>query len=128
MADLEMREKPVSEKLAEERTNWAHERTRLAKERTFAAWLRTALATIGVGLAIAKLLPSVEPQWLIRVLGILFVVSGGAMIILGFRTYHDVLKKLEEEGFKGISTWFINGLTLVLLLGTIIGLVFIFLD
>jgi putative membrane protein len=123
-----MEKEIIPQQLAGEQTNWAHERTRLAKERTFAAWLRTALATIGVGLAIAKLLPSVEPQWLIRVLGILFVVSGGVMIILGFRAYHDVLKKLEKEGFKGISTWFINGLTLVLLLGTIIGLVFIFLE
>lgn len=50
-----MEKKPVSEELAEERT-------KLAKERTFAAWLRTGLGTIGIGLALAKLLPSLEPH------------------------------------------------------------------
>ena len=51
------------DQLLEKRTNWAHERKRLAKERTFAACLRTGLSAIAVGLAIVKLLPSVEPRW-----------------------------------------------------------------
>jgi len=99
--------------LPEAGTNWAHERTRLAKERTLAAWLRTGLATVGVGLALAKLLPSLQPQWLIRTLGIIFVIAGGIIFLFGFKTYHEVFEKLKKEGFKGVSSWYMGGLTFV---------------
>ena len=123
-----MKKLTTSDQLSEKRTNWAHERTRLAKERTFAAWLRTGLSSIAVGLAIVKLLPSVEPRWLLHVIGILFVCTGGIVFVMGFRTYHTVIKKLEEEGFKGIPSALMGGLTAVFFLGAILGLVLIILD
>lgn len=123
-----MEKKPASEELAEERTDWAHERTKLAKERTFAAWLRTGLGTIGIGLALAKLLPSLEPQWLVRALGLVFVLTGGGIIALGFRGYHQLFKKLERESFKSTPFWLMGILTCLLLLGTIMGVIIIFLD
>jgi putative membrane protein len=63
----------------DDRTKWADERTQLAKERTFAAWIRTGLSLIAVGLGIVKLLPSVEPRWLLQAIGIIFVSTGGVV-------------------------------------------------
>jgi putative membrane protein len=67
-----MEERANSQKLAARRTEWADERTRMAGERTFAAWIRTGLALVAGGLASARLLTSVEPQWLVRVMGSIF--------------------------------------------------------
>ena len=46
---------------AEENTDWARERTRLAMDRTLAAFVRTALSFMGFGIAVAKLLPDLDP-------------------------------------------------------------------
>jgi uncharacterized membrane protein YidH (DUF202 family) len=99
-----MEKKPASEELAEERTD-------RAKERTFAAWLRTRLGTIGIGVALAKPLPSLEPQGLVRPLGLVFVLAGGGIIVLGFRGYHQLFKKPERESFKSTSFWLMGILT-----------------
>ncbi len=90
---------------------WAHERTRLAKERTFASWLRTGLSATAVGLALMKLLPSVEPRWLLHVIGILFVGDGCIVFVMGYRTYHIVIKKLEKEVVRGIPSALMGVLT-----------------
>ena len=111
--------------LTDSRTNWAHERTRLAKERTFSAWLRSGLSAVGVGLGLAKLLPSVEPRWMMQAIGILFIGAGGIVFIMGFQTYHNVMKKLEEEGFKGIPSSYMGVLTSMMLLGAILGLILV---
>jgi len=117
-----------SQSFVKEQTNWAHERTRLAKERTFASWLRTGLSATAVGLALMKLLPSVEPRWLLHVIGILFVGAGCIVFVMGYRTYHIVIKKLEKEGFRGIPSALMGVLTTALLLGAIFGLVLIIMD
>ena len=56
----------------------ATRRTRLANERTFLAWWRTAMATLGLGVAVGKLLPEVAdpPHWP-------YVVFGVALALLG---------------------------------------------
>jgi putative membrane protein len=110
------------------RINWAHERTRLAKERTFAAWLRTGLSAVAVGLGLVKLFPSVEPRWMMQAMGILFVGSGGIVFVMGYKTYYTVIKKLESEGFKGIPSALMGGVTAILLLGTIIGLTLVIIE
>lgn len=114
--------------LSQERTDWAHERTRLAKERTFAAWIRTGLSCTAVGLALVKLLPSAEPRWLLRLLGLIFAGAGGTLFGLGYRTYHITFKKLEQEGFKGIPSAFMGALTAVLVLCAALACVLIILD
>ena len=116
------------DELAEERTNWALERTRLAKERTYAAWLRTGMSAVGIGLAIEKLLPAVEPGWIMEMLGIAFVCSGILIFGMGFRTYYTVMKKLSREGYRGIPTALMGALTLICLLGSILALVLIVMD
>jgi putative membrane protein len=125
---MELQKETIWQKHAEERTNWAYERTRLAKERTFAAWVRTGLSSIAVGLAIVKLLPSVQPRWLLHMIGVIFVGTGGTLFVLGYRTYHISFKKLEQEGFKGVPSEFIGVLTAVFLLGAIFALVLIIMD
>jgi putative membrane protein len=72
-----MEKMPNAQDLAEIRTGWADERTRMAGERTFTAWIRTGMALVAAGLATTGLLTSVEPQWLIRAMGAIFIVLGG---------------------------------------------------
>ncbi|MGB6009893.1 MAG: hypothetical protein WBI57_01335 [Desulfobacterales bacterium] len=43
-------------------------------------------------------------------------------------TYHIVIKKLEEEGFRGIPSALMGVLAFALLLGAILGLVLIIMD
>lgn len=113
---------------SDSRTNWAHERTSLAKERTFSAWLRSGLSAVGVGLGLVKLLPSVEPHWMMQLIGILFIGAGAVIFVMGYATYHNVMKKLEEEGFKGSPPIFMGVLTSMMLLGTILGFILVILD
>jgi len=103
------------------RTDWARERTRLAKERTSAAIVRTALSFIGFGIAVAKLLPDLQPAWLAQALGILLIVGGGATALLGFRTTHDVITKLHEEGVEE-PRWIVTTTMLLLLVTAIVAL------
>jgi hypothetical protein len=67
-------------------------------------------------------------QWLVRALGLVFVLTGGGIIVLGFKGYHQLFKKLEGESFKSPAFWLTGILTSLLLLGTIIGIIIIFLD
>jgi putative membrane protein len=110
------------------RTNWAHERTRLAKERTFSAWLRSGLSAVGVGLGLVKLLPSVEPRWMMQTIGGLFIAAGGVIFVMGYQTYSTVIKKLEKDGFEGIPSFFMGVLTAIMLLGAILGFILILMD
>lgn len=113
---------------SDSRTNWAHERTRLAKERTFSAWFRSGLSAVGVGLGLVKLFPSVEPRWMMQVIGILFIGTGGIVFLMGYKTYHNVMKKLEKEGFEGIPSIFMGMLTSMMLLAAMLGLFLVILE
>ena len=123
-----MKNSSISLKLSEERTDWAHERTRLAKERTFAAWLRTGLSAMAVGLALVKFLPSVEPRWLLRLIGLIFVSVSAMLFVLGYCTYHVTIKKLEREGYKGVPSIIMGLVTAVFVLCAALGFVLIILD
>jgi putative membrane protein len=111
--------------IIEKQLHWALERTRLAKERTFAAWLRTGLASAITGLGLVKLLPGLRPEWMGKAIGLLLVFSSALIFVLGFRTYYIVLKKLEKEGFKGMSTKIIGTLAFCFLLVAILAFVII---
>jgi putative membrane protein len=116
-----------SQDLARLRTEWADERTRMAAERTFAAWIRTGLALVAAGLASTRLLTSVEPQWLVRTMGIICILLGGTIFALGFRTYWDVGQDIKGEEVEATSAWFLGLLTLMLLVAAGLALVLVFL-
>lgn len=120
-------QKPSSNELAERRTQWADERTRMAGERTFAAWIRTGLALVAIGLASARLLTAVQPQWPVRTMGTIFVVLGGTIFVLGYRTYLEVIRDLREEEIETTSIWFVGVLTLALVVAAVLALVLILL-
>jgi len=67
----------------------ATRRTRLANERTFLAWWRTSMATLGLAIAVGKLLPEVSegPHWPYVSLGIVFALLGSALSLLGWWRY-----------------------------------------
>lgn len=53
-----------------------------ANERTFLAWNRTALALIGVGLAVANLLPPFEFAWGRRMIALPLIALGGLVSLV----------------------------------------------
>lgn len=63
----------VNEGLARDRTDMAEDRTIMAVERTFAGWIRTAFAAIGIGLAFRVLFGELNPPWLGKAIGSMFI-------------------------------------------------------
>jgi putative membrane protein len=114
------------QELAQDRTDWAQERTLLAKERTFSAWGRTGISAMAAGLAIARLLGSVESPWIARTVGALLIFTGGAIFVLGFLSYRKALRKLAEEGIRGTSIWIIAAVTLALMFSAVLALFLVF--
>ena len=83
--------------LAELRTQWASERTRLANERTLIAWLRTGIAVTAFGAVVPRLLSSIENDWIVRFVSVLFVVSGAVVLYYGVHTYREMTSRLKED-------------------------------
>jgi inner membrane protein YidH len=74
----------------------ATRRTRLANERTYLAWWRTALATLGLGIAVGKVLPELadEPHWPYILLGTVCALLGALLAGLGWWRYVAVDRAL----------------------------------
>lgn len=110
------------EALAEDRTDWAFERTLLANDRTFSAWIRTGLTTVAAGFGVTRLLPDVQPAWLIPWLGVLFVLVGGGILLIGYWSHRSTLHRLTEEPGRRAVGWLIGAITMVLVLGAAVSL------
>ena len=95
--------------LAARRTEWAYERTALANERTLVAWLRTGIAVTGFGALVPRLLSNTEPEVLVNLLSVAFVLAGTAMVILGVRGYRAMADQLTERRV-GAPWWLVASL------------------
>lgn len=110
---------------AEDRSEWALDRTALANERTFIAWLRTAMASVGVGLGVAELLPRAQGEMVASTIGVLLILLGGAMAVLGWRRYHTVSSELEATGFDIHPTWMVHSIVIGLGVASVLAVIFV---
>ena len=116
---------PSKQELAVERTDLAAQRTTFAKQRTFAAWVRTGLSSMSVGFGIVKLLPDVEPRWLVVLMGCVMIGVGGFMQVIGFTGYYRAVKRLKGAGVMGAPLWMLATIAGGLLLCAVIMLILI---
>jgi putative membrane protein len=114
--------------LAEDRTEWAHRRNLMAKERTFAGWVRTAMSAIAVGLAAARLLRDLEPQWLVMALGAGLIVLGITALGFGLWSYRQTARQLERAGIRGLPLWLAAAFTLLLVVAAAAALALVFVN
>lgn len=84
----------------------------LANDRTFLAWLRTGIACFGLGFVVAKVALIVEPdktglsdQNLYSGVGVLIVLSGAALIVLGYLQHAGVLNALRRDEQYSQPRW-----------------------
>ena len=87
-----------------------------ANERTFLAWNRTALALIGVGLAVANLLPPFEFAWGRRMIALPLIALGGVVAVLSLREW-----VINERAMRRHER--LPGSRLPLVLGVVVGAV-----
>jgi uncharacterized membrane protein YidH (DUF202 family) len=84
----------------------------LANDRTFLAWLRTGISLFGLGFVVAKVALIVEPgtrgvsdQALYSGIGVLVVLSGAALVIVGYLQHASVWNSLSGEGDAPPPRW-----------------------
>lgn len=111
-------------RLAEQRTEQAEQRTSLAEERTYSAWVRTGLAAVASGFAIAKLHDAEHSQWAADVLGVLFLLTGGAMFLLAFLGYRQATRRVGRT----VSLQVVGALSMVLTLCALLALLLVLMD
>lgn len=112
----EDREDISSNELALNRTQLATIRTVLANERTYNAWVRTGISAVLGGLAVAKLLDNLNPDWVPQVIGLLFLLVGTGAFIYGVWRFQSRMTRLvttENKLVKVYGFWFVNFLLLV---------------
>jgi putative membrane protein len=78
--------------------------SKLANDRTFLAWFRTGVSLLGLGFVIAKIALVVEPgaggasdQALYTAIGVLTVLSGAALVVVGYFQHARVSQYLNAE-------------------------------
>jgi putative membrane protein len=84
----------------------------LANDRTFLAWLRTAIACMGLGFVVAKIAliirsdgQPVPDHALYTGIGVLLVLSGGALVVTGNCQHRKVHSGLTVDGPPARGQW-----------------------
>lgn len=91
-------------------------RTLMANERTYSAWVRTVLSLMAVALALPKLVSAGPQGWIVKVIGVIFLLVAGSLFIFASLTFSETDKRLREEGLVTAPRWFFWALTAGLLL------------
>ena len=78
--------------------------SQLANDRTYLAWLRTGIALFGLGFVVAKWALIVQPtaaalahKDLYATVGVLIVLSGAALVIVGYLQHAHVAHLLDPH-------------------------------
>ena len=86
--------------------------TELANDRTYLAWLRTGIALFGLGFVVAKVSLIVEPdttglsdEGLYSGVGVLIVLSGAALIVVGYLQHAGVWNVLKHDEERPQPRW-----------------------
>ena len=84
----------------------------LANDRTFLAWLRTGIAVFGLGFVVAKISLFVEADRtlldnkdLYSAVGVLIVLSGVALVVIGFLQHAHVWRLLDRGQDAAKPRW-----------------------
>ena len=87
---------------AGQRTDLAEDRTLLANERTYASWMRTGMAAVAVALGFRAVLRDFEPEWVAKLVAIVFALTGAAIIGFAFRRACAVASDLESHEIRSL--------------------------
>lgn len=87
---------------AGQRTDLAEDRTLLATERTYASWMRTGMASVAVALGFRALVRDFEPDWVARLVAIVFALTGAAIIWFAFRRACSVASELNSHEIRSM--------------------------
>ncbi|MFN0264490.1 DUF202 domain-containing protein [Tepidamorphus sp. 3E244] len=127
-ADDEDDEKPISQELAEDRTNWAEDRTVLANERTFAGWMRTGLAAVGVGLGFRAVFRATDQIMLAKAASIGFIAIGIAIFFLAWRSSCRLHQRLDSHAAQPLPRSHLGVVALALSVGSaVLGVIIVYL-
>ena len=84
----------------------------LANDRTFLAWLRTGIALFGLGFVVAKVALIVQPDTtrlenkdLYSAVGVLIVLSGAALVVVGYLQHAHIWGLLDGDGKTPKPRW-----------------------
>lgn len=81
----------------------------LANDRTFLAWLRSGIALFGLGFVVAKAALVLESgssdKDLYATVGVLFVLSGAALMVVGYMQHRTVLHWLTPAEARPRPRW-----------------------
>jgi uncharacterized membrane protein YidH (DUF202 family) len=84
----------------------------LANDRTYLAWLRTGIALFGLGFVVAKFALIVQPDAtplsnrdLYSTVGVLIVLSGAALVVVGYVQHAHVGRLLDPQGAAPRARW-----------------------
>jgi len=129
----EEKEKSLSDKLAEQRTELAQMRNFLAEnrtlqaaERTYAAWVRTGFTIAGAGWTLGSLLQDSENRTVALLLGGTLIILGLLSFVyawVGFRAVFNYLKKDYNGDEKNYP--FTMNMTTVTIISVMLFIVFV---
>jgi putative membrane protein len=86
-----------SNKLAENRTDWAEDRTILANERTFAGWMRTGMASLAVAVGLKAVFGDFDPTWAAKGVASIFVATAVYIFWAAQESACATLSRLDDN-------------------------------